>query len=770
VLFDGQPTFEFSVSEVAPIDLGVSVLGQNVTIENPSDEAVTVTASSEAVEEQTVEVGPAETVTEQFEPGNYTLTGDSADRDILLNGNESLDISIEDTGVDREIDSCRNITEPGAYELVANVQATDDSSCLRVQSSNVTIDGNGFAIEGTGPVSDADLEPGSVNAGIFVYSSEADATESPLDNITIRDVQASGWTAGVQSGTEALGAVTNVTVENSTFRSNGDGVALRDQNATLTNVTLADNERGLNGSGAENVTVENATIETNQWGVNATDGANITLNASAVRANSQTGVVTSSGGVAAVMNSTVVENSGDGVRSESEGSVSIANSTVTDNGDAGVRIDGALGGTVANTTVSNNGAAGIVVNESATLQNVTASDNAGLALDATEGSATATALRLGPSINTTFADQSVALDAVGQASLPDLPENATALGSGLNVSSLDGELQVRLAYDSPESDGETAEDGNETLQLWRYDGTEWTSVANETDADGVIEETVSEDGIYAPVSVAAEDETELSVDATVGNRIVWAENPTDTPLTVTVENESGVVRSLTVDAGVNESITGLDPGEYILTAESDAGESVPVNNETEFQFSLPPDLDSLSLTIQDNVTAENPNDEPVDLTLENETGVVATLTVAADSTGQIDGSDLAAGDYTARAETADGRSVPVDGEWNLTFFFEGAGEPVETPTETPTATPTATPTPTPTETATPTATATPTPTPTATPTETPTPTATPEPADTPAATPTGTPASSQASTDAVELRTNLTAAVSAFGDLLRSLL
>ncbi|MFC7197281.1 hypothetical protein ACFQL4_25950 [Halosimplex aquaticum] len=47
--------------------------------------------------------------------------------------------------------------------------------------------------------------------------------------------------------------------------------------------------------------------------------------------------------------------------------------------------------------------------------------------------------------------------------------------------------------------------------------------------------------------------------STVGNRVVWAENPTDEQLTVTVTNDTGPVRTLQVAAGANESITGSTP-------------------------------------------------------------------------------------------------------------------------------------------------------------------------------------------------------------------
>ncbi len=525
VLVEGESAYNLTIDEsdeVEAIDLDVSVDGQNVTVQNPSSIAATVTVSAEGVENRTFDVPANESVTEQFEPGNYTLTGESAEREVLLNGAASLNVTVEELALDRQIDSCGNVTEPGRYELTADLQATGDRSCLWIQSADVTIDGNGFTIEGDGSPANVTLEPGSADAGILVYNEAAGADQVQIDNVTIRDVEATGWNAGVQSDLDldSIGDVSNVTITDSTFRGNDVGVSLFDWNATLRDVTLADNEYGLRGYEAGSVSVENATIEANTWGVSATEGTNVTLDRSVVQDNSEAGVVASFGGVATVVNSVVAGNDRTGVESDTSGAIYVSNTTVLINGGAGVQVDGGLGATLENVTVSGNGDEGLLLNESATLRNVTVTENSGLAIDATEGSATATALRLGPTLNTTFTDESVALDDVAQESLPGLPEDATALSPGLNASSLDGDIQVQFAVDTGETDGtETANqtDAGQTdtvVQLWRYDGTEWTTVANETESvDGVVTETITEDGIYALVSVPAE--ADRSVNATV---------------------------------------------------------------------------------------------------------------------------------------------------------------------------------------------------------------------------------------------------------------
>lgn len=48
------------------------------------------------------------------------------------------------------IDACTTITEPGRYELAGDVTHDASGICVRVQASNVTLDGRGYAIRGTG--------------------------------------------------------------------------------------------------------------------------------------------------------------------------------------------------------------------------------------------------------------------------------------------------------------------------------------------------------------------------------------------------------------------------------------------------------------------------------------------------------------------------------------------------------------------------------------------------------------------------------------------
>jgi hypothetical protein len=49
-----------------------------------------------------------------------------------------------------EIDSCREISEPGRYVLTRDVEDAEAAQCLRIRASDVVLDGRGHAVNGTG--------------------------------------------------------------------------------------------------------------------------------------------------------------------------------------------------------------------------------------------------------------------------------------------------------------------------------------------------------------------------------------------------------------------------------------------------------------------------------------------------------------------------------------------------------------------------------------------------------------------------------------------
>jgi len=126
VLIDGNETVAFTVeATAAALDSLVVVVGnETFTVENPNEQAVSVTVSNDSgpVDDTTVEAGVNATGG-GLAPGNYTLNGTSADgRTILLNGNETLRIELVGAPVDSDGDG---LTDEREAELGTNATRAD---------------------------------------------------------------------------------------------------------------------------------------------------------------------------------------------------------------------------------------------------------------------------------------------------------------------------------------------------------------------------------------------------------------------------------------------------------------------------------------------------------------------------------------------------------------------------------------------------------------------------------------------------------------------
>ncbi|MFC6825947.1 hypothetical protein, partial [Halopelagius fulvigenes] len=165
----------------------------------------------------------------------------------------------------------------------------------------------------------------------------------------------------------------------------------------------------------------------------------------------------------------------------------------------------------------------------------------------------------------------------------------------------------------------------------------------------------------------------LSTTATVENGSVAVANPNVVPVTVNVTNETGdAVESLTVPAGENATTAELPPGNYTLTAETEDGMLVPVNDGESVEFTVEPR--STTATVENgSVAVANPNAVPVTVNVTNETGVIASVSVPAGENATT--TELSPGDYTVTAATEDGVPVDVNGEQSATLTVEAP--PVE---------------------------------------------------------------------------------------------
>ncbi len=171
------------------------------------------------------------------------------------------------------VDSCTTIDTPGRYALTGNVSGdieNPDAACIEITAGNVTLDGRGHAVTGTG-------------AG---HGIEIDGTENPVSNVTVRDLRASNWSIGVfalgsdngtirrtitENSTEglALGASSNYTLVNNTARGNAIAVALggQSQNNTLRGMVAVENKWGIHfeRESANNTVLDSVARNNSRW-------------------------------------------------------------------------------------------------------------------------------------------------------------------------------------------------------------------------------------------------------------------------------------------------------------------------------------------------------------------------------------------------------------------------------------------------------------------------------------------------------------------------
>lgn len=217
-----------------------------------------------------------------------------------------------------QINGCTAISEPGTYELTADVvnstvERTERLACIKINSSDVVLDGNGHTLDGT---DQSDVQ------GVLVRHDGKDLT-----NITVRDLTVTDWRNGIEfsenGGVPFPKDTTDVRVENTTAQSNvGNGINFRGE-AVVRNIDLIDNRVRSNGdSGIEFVgeTAETILLADNVATANGDRGIEAFADNVTLRAN------------------TMVNNSGQGIRVGGDNVLVVGNNATANGGRAGIQI------------------------------------------------------------------------------------------------------------------------------------------------------------------------------------------------------------------------------------------------------------------------------------------------------------------------------------------------------------------------------------------------------------------------------------------------
>ena len=131
------------------------------------------------------------------------------------------------TSATTPISSCTTISSPGEYVLNGNINNYASSTCIRITSSDVVFDGNGFVIDG--------IKAGSTY-GVYAYN-----PSFTLSNITIKNLITTDWDNGIW----IRNSINNLIINNTAYQNNKNGIAIKDSN----NNELTGNDLVFNGQG-----------------------------------------------------------------------------------------------------------------------------------------------------------------------------------------------------------------------------------------------------------------------------------------------------------------------------------------------------------------------------------------------------------------------------------------------------------------------------------------------------------------------------------------
>lgn len=365
------------------------------------------------------------------------------------------------------VEECRTITEPGEYELDADLAADPErgAACLHVATSDVVIEGGGHAVTGGGGATGVRVAPPTFTATV--------------ENVTVRGVRVRNWATGVA------------------VRGDAADVDLRD-------VSVANSSRGLVLVEVTDVTVRDARVRANDDGVITKDIARSTLRDLTLADNAGVGLrATNDFDDTLLADVTARDNGGDGIRVGPATNATVRNATVADNGEDGfVTLDTSRIRVRTLGTTGNDGTGlALTATDGARFENVTARDNGGNAYAARDSQNVSVAFSsLGTVPNVTITDGNAILDA---ADLPPTPRWLTPVGPAVRVTSVrDRSLRaspvtLTLPY--------TTDCQVSTASVWRHDGQVWQSVPESRSTGQRVTATVTEAGVFAPLALTFRD-------------------------------------------------------------------------------------------------------------------------------------------------------------------------------------------------------------------------------------------------------------------------
>lgn len=290
------------------------------------------------------------------------------------------------------ITECTTITEPGSYELAADLEATPAESCLEIRASDVLLDGAGYTISGTDSegigVSAVDVSDVAVTnltlEGLATGIQYEGVTDGLVADVTIELPSVASSGVSLVRSTRCI--VTQTEMEGDTF---GTGIRLAASNENL----LTENGIGLLNDGIELVDSTNNGLFANELGGNV--GTNIRLDDADRNALAQNeansggeGIVLAAADENWVTGNTANANASFGIELDGSNGNRLVGNTTNDTTADGIGLRNSNDNTLTANTATDNGADGITLDESDDnrLSNNSANDNLGVGYAVTDSS------------------------------------------------------------------------------------------------------------------------------------------------------------------------------------------------------------------------------------------------------------------------------------------------------------------------------------------------------------------------------------------------
>ena len=331
---------------------------------------------------------------------------------------------------------CTNITAIGSYAMDNFISNAANKQCYSIQQQNVSFDGNGFIIDGTG-------------------SANSYGINATQNNFSIKNVKITDWFEGIEYRNASNGLISDVTIAATLSKGIYFSHSSTGNNVRNSNVS-ANFGIGIQTDSSSNI-ISNNTLQGNgQDGIAIDAGPSGTIVDSNLISGNRRGIIISSGGSGTIKNNIITNhtavgaNYGLGIDMSSSATNSLINNTIQSNR-IGIRFQGGSGNIIWNSTIDGNAIWDIYAKSSDyILKNVT--------------------------INKNFAISATATDvAIRNASAPaaDAVDYVNVSNRYVNITNASGSASIILNISYNDADIPTGYNES-NLTIGKYNGTTWT--------------------------------------------------------------------------------------------------------------------------------------------------------------------------------------------------------------------------------------------------------------------------------------------------------